>query len=151
MAGLLVAGMAFPLVGGVGLVTNDASDTVSATSTDLAAGQLPLVTTVTDRPGAPIAYLYDQNRQNTPLEQISPDDAGGDRRHRGPAVLRARRRRLARARCARSSPTSRPARRQQGASTLTQQYVKNYQLYVTAQTASERLKATEADLRPQAP
>ncbi len=31
----------------------------------------------------------------------------------------------------------------QGASTLTQQYVKNYMLYVEAQTTSERLKATE--------
>ena len=31
----------------------------------------------------------------------------------------------------------------QGASTLTQQYVKNYMLYVDAQTEAERLKATE--------
>ena len=31
----------------------------------------------------------------------------------------------------------------QGASTLTQQYVKNYFLYVTAKTETERLKATE--------
>ena len=31
----------------------------------------------------------------------------------------------------------------QGASTLTQQYVKNYLLYVEAETEAERLKATE--------
>ena len=31
----------------------------------------------------------------------------------------------------------------QGASTLTQQYVKNYLLYVEAETETERLKATE--------
>src|SRR5690242_17386147 len=68
VAGLILAGVTFPLVGGLGLISNDASDTVSATSSDLAAGQLPLVTTVTDKQGAPIAYLYDQNRQNTPLE-----------------------------------------------------------------------------------
>ncbi len=128
---------------GVGLVSNDASDTVSATSTDLAAGQLPLVTTVTDRQGAPLAYLYDQNRQPTPLESIAPTMKAAivaieDRRfyeHEGvdwTGTLRA----LVTNQSAGST--------QQGASTLTQQYIKNYQLYVTAQTQSERLKATEA-------
>ena len=135
--------MAFPLVGGVGLVSNDASDTVSATSTDLAAGQLPLVTTVTDRQGAPLAYLYDQNRQPTPLESIAPTMKAAivaieDRRfyeHDGvdwTGTLRA----LVTNQSAGST--------QQGASTLTQQYIKNYQLYVTARSQSERLKATEA-------
>jgi membrane peptidoglycan carboxypeptidase len=116
---------------------------VSASSSDLAAGQLPLVTTVADRDGAPIAYLYDQNRQPTSLEQMSPAMRGAivaieDRRfyeHDGvdwTGTLRA----LVTNQSAGST--------QQGASTLTQQYIKNYQLYVTAQTASERLKATEA-------
>ncbi|GAA4854017.1 transglycosylase/D,D-transpeptidase PonA2 [Actinomycetospora corticicola] len=143
VAGLILAGVTFPLVGGLGLISNDASDTVSATSSDLAAGQLPLVTTVTDRQGAPIAYLYDQNRQNTPLEQISPTMRAAivaieDRRfyeHDGvdwTGTLRA----LVTNQSAGST--------QQGASTLTQQYIKNYQLYVTARSASERLKATEA-------
>ena len=143
VAGLIVAGVTFPLVGGVGLVSNDASDTVSATSTDLAAGQLPLVTTVTDRQGAPLAYLYDQNRQPTPLDRIAPTMKAAivaieDRRfyeHDGvdwTGTLRA----LVTNQSAGST--------QQGASTLTQQYIKNYQLYVTARSQSERLKATEA-------
>lgn len=142
VAGVILAGVSFPLVGGIGLISNDASDTVSATSSDLAAGQLPLVTTVTDRQGAPLAYLYDQNRQPTPIESIAPTMKAAivaieDRRfyeHDGvdwTGTLRA----LATNQSAGST--------QQGASTLTQQYIKNYQLYVTAKTQSERLKATE--------
>ncbi|PVZ09411.1 transglycosylase domain-containing protein [Actinomycetospora cinnamomea] len=142
VAGVIVAGMAFPFVGGLGLVSNDASDTVNATSSDLAAGQLPSVTTVTDNQGAPIAYLYEQNRTPVPLQQMSPAMRGAivaieDRRfyeHDGvdwTGTLRA----LVTNQTAGST--------QQGASTLTQQYIKNYQLYVTAQTESERLRATE--------
>src|SRR4051795_10036117 len=52
VAGVIVAGITFPFAGGVGLLSNDASDTVNATSSDLAAGQLPGVTTVTDNKGA---------------------------------------------------------------------------------------------------
>jgi membrane peptidoglycan carboxypeptidase len=142
VAGVIVAGMAFPFVGGVGLVSNDASDTVNATSSDLAAGQLPSVTTVLDNQGAPMAYLYEQNRTPVPLQQMSPAMRGAivaieDRRfyeHDGvdwTGTLRA----LVTNQTAGST--------QQGASTLTQQYIKNYQLYVTAQTESERLRATE--------
>jgi membrane peptidoglycan carboxypeptidase len=143
VAGLLVAGVAFPVVGGVGLLGNDASDTVSASSSDLAAGQLPLVTTVTDRAGAPLAYLYDQNRQPTPSEGIAPTMKAAivaieDRRfyeHDGvdwTGTLRA------------LVTNQNAGSTQQGASTLTQQYIKNYQLYVTARSQSERLKATGA-------
>ena len=142
VAGLLAAGLAFPVVGGLGALSNAADDTVSATSTDLAAGQLPLVTTMTDSTGAPIAYLYDQYRRSTPLDRIAPAMRGAivaieDRRfyeHDGvdyTGTLRA----LV------SNQSAGTA--QQGASTLTQQYVKNYALYVEAQTASERLKATQ--------
>jgi membrane peptidoglycan carboxypeptidase len=142
VAGVIVAGMTFPFVGGLGLLSNDATDTVNATSSDLAAGQLPAVTTVTDNRGAPIAYLYQQNRVPVPLEQMSSAMRGAivaieDRRfyeHDGvdwTGTLRA----LATNQTAGST--------QQGASTLTQQYIKNYQLYVTAQTESERLEATE--------
>lgn len=142
VAGVLAAGIAFPFVGGFGLVSNDASDTVDATSSDLAAGQLPEVTTLTDNQGAPFAYLYDQNRTPVTLDRISPAMRGAivaieDRRfyeHDGvdwTGTLRA------------LVTNQSSGSTQQGASTLTQQYIKNYQLYVTAQTASERLKATE--------
>ncbi|GLZ49298.1 putative bifunctional membrane-associated penicillin-binding protein PonA2/glycosyl transferase [Actinomycetospora sp. NBRC 106375] len=142
VAGVIVAGMAFPFTGGLGLLSNDASDTVNATSSDLAAGQLPGVTTVTDNQGAPVAYLYEQNRTPVSLQQMSPAMRGAivaieDRRfyeHDGvdwTGTLRA----LVTNQTAGST--------QQGASTLTQQYIKNYQLYVTAQTESERLQATE--------
>ena len=142
VAGVIVAGMTFPFAGAMGLISNDASDTVNATSSDLAAGQLPAVSTVTDNQGAPIAYLYEQNRTPVSLQQMSPAMRGAivaieDRRfyeHDGvdwTGTLRA----LVTNQTAGST--------QQGASTLTQQYIKNYQLYVTAQTESERLEATE--------
>ena len=142
VAGVIVAGMTFPFAGTMGLISNDASDTVNATSSDLAAGQLPAVSTVTDNQGAPIAYLYEQNRTPVSLQQMSPAMRGAivaieDRRfyeHDGvdwTGTLRA----LVTNQTAGST--------QQGASTLTQQYIKNYQLYVTAQTESERLEATE--------
>ena len=142
VAGVIVAGMTFPFAGAMGLISNDASDTVNATSSDLAAGQLPGVSTVTDNQGAPIAYLYEQNRTPVSLQQMSPAMRGAivaieDRRfyeHDGvdwTGTLRA----LVTNQTAGST--------QQGASTLTQQYIKNYQLYVTAQTESERLEATE--------
>jgi membrane peptidoglycan carboxypeptidase len=142
LAGVLVAGMTFPLAAGVGLVSNDAGDSVNTVSTDLVDGDPPLTTTVTDSEGAPIAYLFDQNRDPLTADQISPAMKAAmvaveDRRfyqHQGvdwQGTIRA------------LVANSASGDVVQGASTLTQQYVKNYMLYVGAQTEAERLKATE--------
>jgi len=48
LAGVLVAGMLFPVVGAAGVMSNQASETVEKTSSDLADIPPPLVTTVTD-------------------------------------------------------------------------------------------------------
>src|SRR5688500_11300372 len=48
LAGVLVAGMTFPVAAGVGLVASDAGDSVQAVSTDLLDGPLPQTTVVTD-------------------------------------------------------------------------------------------------------
>ncbi|MET1073106.1 MAG: transglycosylase domain-containing protein, partial [Umezawaea sp.] len=72
LAGVLLAGTLFPAVGSLGVVSNRASDTVDSISADLVTTDPPLITTVTDKDGAPIAYLFDQYRVLTPPEKISP-------------------------------------------------------------------------------
>ncbi|HTF48506.1 MAG TPA: transglycosylase domain-containing protein [Pseudonocardia sp.] len=142
VAGVLLAGMVFPFAAGAGIASNTAADTMSSVSADLADEQLPSATTVTDSAGTPIAYLYDQNRTPVSPQGISPAMKAAmvaieDRRfydHQGVDWQGTVRALIA---------NSASGDVVQGASTLTQQYVKNYQLYVTAKTESDRLKATE--------
>ncbi|MEU4742005.1 transglycosylase domain-containing protein [Actinosynnema sp. NPDC023658] len=129
VAGLLIAGMALPVVGAAGLVSNRVSDQVAATSVSMLETPPPLMTTITDKDGVPFAYLYDQYRVLTPSDKITQvmKDAlvsAEDRRfyeHEGVdwlATLRAALRNQS------DGSVS------QGASTLTQQYVKNYLVHV---------------------
>ncbi|MGZ3141314.1 penicillin-binding protein [Lentzea chajnantorensis] len=143
LAGVLLAGMLFPVVGATGLVSNRASDTVDSISADLVTTDPPLITTVTDREGAPIAYLYDQYRVLTPPEKISPTMKAAlisveDRRfyeHQGvdwKGTIRA------------GLTNQVSGAVTQGASTLTQQYVKNYLVHVVARNNKlEQAKAQE--------
>src|SRR6201991_837526 len=144
LAGVVVAGMAFPAAAGLGLVASDTGDSVNTVSTDLVDGPLPQTTTVTDSGGTPIARFFEQNQNRHPVraDQISPAMKAAivaveDRRfyeHDGvdwQGTLRA------------LIANSASGDVVQGASTLTQQYVKNYMLYVAADSETERLKATE--------
>ncbi|MFK0245167.1 transglycosylase domain-containing protein [Amycolatopsis azurea] len=128
LAGVLVAGMLFPVAGAAGVLSNQASETVDKTSSDLADIPPPLVTTITDNTGKQIATLYKQYRIPTNETQINDAMKWAlisveDKRfyeHNGvdwKGTLRA----------AVSNSTGGDT---QGASTLTQQYVKNYLINV---------------------
>ncbi|MEU4804512.1 transglycosylase domain-containing protein [Actinosynnema sp. NPDC023587] len=146
MAGVLLAALLFPVVGGMGLASNRAADTVDQTSGELTKAEPPLVTTVLDMNGAPIAYLYDQYRIPVPSSGISDTMKAAiiaieDKRffeHKGvdwQGIARAA------AKAGVEGETS------QGASTLTQQYVKNYLAFVVGEGKQEAYeKATEATI-----
>src|SRR5206468_1276427 len=58
LAGVVVAGVTYPLALGAGLAANQASDSLSGVSAELIAGALPQTTTITDSKGNPIAHLF---------------------------------------------------------------------------------------------
>jgi len=144
LAGVLLAGLLFPVVGGLGLLSNKTSDAVASVSTDLAQGVVPQMTTMLHSAGNVIAHLYDPSGQRivVPAEKISQamklaivsiedkrfyEHGGVDWRGTFRALL----------------TNSSSGSTQQGASTLEQQYVKNYELLVVAQTNAERQAATD--------
>ncbi|HEY3262935.1 MAG TPA: transglycosylase domain-containing protein [Pseudonocardiaceae bacterium] len=142
LAGVLLAGMLFPAAGGLGLASNQASDTVDSVSAELVEGQLPLVTTLLNAAGAPMAWLYDQYRVPVNADQIAPAMKAAiiaieDRRffeHQG-VDWRGTTRALV--------TNQLKGEVAQGGSTLTMQYVKNYLLYVVAKDEAERARVTE--------
>lgn len=141
LAGVLVAGMLFPVAGSLGVVSNRSGDTVSSIASQMLTQPPPAVTTITDRSGKPIAHLYDQDRTPVAPDQVSNTMKAAitsieDRRffdHEGvdwPGTMRA----------AASNRAS--GQISQGGSTLTQQYVKNYQMHVLA--AEDPVKQAKA-------
>lgn len=142
-AGVLVAAVMLPVVGGIGLASNQATDAVDQVSGDLAKGELPLMTTIQDRDGNTIAQLYDQYRVPTELSKISKEMQAAiiaveDKRfydHDGVDWTGIER---AAAKAVSGGDL-------QGASTLTQQYVKNYTAFVIGKGDDKAYqKATEA-------
>ncbi|MCP2169445.1 transglycosylase domain-containing protein [Goodfellowiella coeruleoviolacea] len=145
-AGVLVAAVLFPIAGGLGLASNRAADTVDQTSGELAEGQLPLMTTIEDKDGNPIAYLYKQYRIPVKSDQISAAMKNAivaveDERfysHHGvdwQGVARA------------AAQAGVEGEVSGGGSSLTQQYVKNYLAYVIGDGTEEGYaKATEVSL-----
>lgn len=141
-AGVVAAGSLFPLAGAAGLASNKMADSLAGTSADLIKGDLPSISTVTDADGEPIAWLYDQQRVEVESNEISPDMklaiiAIEDRRfadHNGVdwrGTIRA----------ALTNFTAGEV--EQGASTIDQQLVKNYQFLVSAENDAERRAAIE--------
>ncbi|MBU3750606.1 MAG: PASTA domain-containing protein, partial [Mycobacterium sp.] len=142
LAGVLIAGLMFPVVGGLGLASNRASDLVTQGSADLVDGEVPAVSTMVDAEGTPIAWLYVQRRWEVPTERIADTIKLAivsieDKRfavHNGVDLQGTL---TGLAGFLRGGDDAR------GGSTIEQQYVKNFNLLVNAETDAERQAAVE--------
>jgi membrane peptidoglycan carboxypeptidase len=142
LASVVVAAFLFPVAGGIGLMSNRASEVVANGSAQLLEGDVPAVTTMLDAKGNTIAWLYSQRRFEVPSDKIANTMKL--------AIVSIEDKRFAEhngvdwkgtltglAGYASGDLDTR------GGSTLEQQYVKNYQLLVIAQTDAEKRAAVE--------
>jgi membrane peptidoglycan carboxypeptidase len=142
LASVLVAALLFPLAGGIGLASNRASEVVANGSAQLLEGDVPAVTTMVDAKGNTIAWLYSQRRFEVPSDKIANTMKL--------AIVSIEDKRFAEhngvdwkgtltglAGYASGDADTR------GGSTIEQQYIKNYQLLVVAQTDAEKRAAIE--------
>lgn len=142
LAAVLVTALLFPIAGGVGLMSNRASDVVASGSAQLVNGDVPAVSTMVDAKGKTIAWLYSQRRFEVPNDKIADTMKL--------AIVSVEDKRFAEhngvdwkgtltglAGYASGDVDTR------GGSTIEQQYVKNYQLLVLAQTDAEKRAAVE--------
>ncbi len=142
LAGVLAAALMFPFAGGIGLLSNRASDVVANGSARLLEGDVPQVSTMVDAAGNPIAWLYTQRRFEVPADRIADTMKL--------AIVSIEDRRFAEHNgvdwqgtlTGLSGYLSRNLDTR-GGSTIEQQYVKNFQLLVIAQTDAERRAAVE--------
>ncbi len=143
LASVILAGLLFPVAGGLGLMSNRASDIVANGSAQVLEGDVPAVTTMVDARGNTIAWLYSQRRFEVAGDKIADTMKL--------AIVSIEDKRFAEhngvdwkgtltglAGYAAGDLGTR------GGSTLEQQYVKNYQLLVVAQTDAEKRAAIAA-------
>ncbi|OBI75132.1 transglycosylase/D,D-transpeptidase PonA2 [Mycobacterium sp. E740] len=142
LASVITAALLFPVVGGFGLVSNRASDVVANGSAQLVEGEVPQVSTMVDAKGNVIAWLYSQRRFEVPSEQIANTMKL--------AIVSIEDKRFAEHNGVDWQGTLTGLSGYlsgnldtRGGSTLEQQYVKNYQLLVIAQTDAEKRAAVE--------
>ncbi|GFG54023.1 penicillin-binding protein [Mycolicibacterium agri] len=142
LASVVAAGLMFPVVGGVGLMSNRASDVVANGSAQLVEGEVPGVTTMVDAKGNVIAWLYSQRRFEVPSDQIANTMKL--------AIVSIEDKRFAEHNGVDWQGTLTGLSGYlsgnldtRGGSTIEQQYVKNYQLLVVAQTDAEKRAAVE--------
>ena len=142
LASVVVAGLMFPVVGGFGLLSNRASDVVANGSAQLVEGEVPQVSTMVDAKGNVIAWLYSQRRFEVPSDQIANTMKL--------AIVSIEDKRFAEHNGVDWQGTLTGLSGYlsgnldtRGGSTLEQQYVKNYQLLVIAQTDAEKRAAIE--------
>jgi membrane peptidoglycan carboxypeptidase len=142
LAGVVVAALMFPVAGGIGMMSNRASEVVANGSAQLLEGDVPAVTTMLDAKGNTIAWLYEQRRFEVPSDKIANTMKL--------AIVSIEDKRFAEhngvdwkgtltglAGYASGDLDTR------GGSTIEQQYVKNYQLLVVARTDAEKRAAVE--------
>src|SRR5256714_9233617 len=142
LASVVVAGLMFPFAGGFGLLSNRASDVVANGSAQLVEGEIPQVSTMVDKDGNPIAWLYTQRRWEVPGDQIADSMKL--------AIVSIEDKRFAEHNGVDWQGTLTGLSGYlsgnldtRGGSTIEQQYVKNYQLLVSAQSDAERRAAVE--------
>ena len=70
--GVLVAGVAIPFAGVVGLTAKSVAEGMDSLPSELTAEPLPERTRVLDREGNLVAIFYDENRVNVPLDKVAP-------------------------------------------------------------------------------
>ncbi|AKK02156.1 transglycosylase domain-containing protein [Corynebacterium epidermidicanis] len=141
-AGIVSAAALAPVASLSGVAIAQTERTMESDLTDLTDGVSPGVTTITDSQGKPIAWVYDQYRLDVKSEQIADvmkqaivsiedrrfyEHDGVDWRGTARAMV--------------ANVTSGGV--SQGASTLNQQYVKNYLYLVDAQNEEEQAAAIE--------
>ncbi|MCK7642513.1 transglycosylase domain-containing protein [Corynebacterium sp. P6145] len=140
--GVLGAAVVAPVAGISGLAVARTQEAMESNLADLTDGEAPGVTTILDAHGNPMAWLYKQRRFEVTGDQIAPAMKQAivsveDRRfyeHDGvdwQGTIRA------------MATNIFSGSVQQGASTLDQQYVKNYLLLVDAEDEAEQAAATE--------
>ncbi|WP_092259113.1 transglycosylase domain-containing protein [Corynebacterium cystitidis] len=142
VAALLVALSLAPFAGIGGVAVARTTATMQSNLADLTDGTAPGVTTITDINGEPIAWLYNQRRHEVEPDQIAQPVKDAlvaieDRRfyeHDGVDIQGTARALLA---------NLAAGGVEQGASTIHQQYVKNYLLLVDAESTDEQIAATE--------
>ncbi|ADG97579.1 glycosyl transferase family 51 [Segniliparus rotundus DSM 44985] len=142
LAGVLIAGICFPLVGGGALAAGGIASSIEKFAGDLLAGNVPGVSTILDSKGNTLAYVYEQYRIVVPSDKISPDMklalvSVEDKRFNSHDGVDWR----GTMRAALTNNSAGEVR--QGASTIDQQYIKNYQLLVLAKNEEQRRAATE--------
>ena len=142
LASVVAAALMFPVVGGFGLVSNRASDVVANGSAQLVEGEVPGVSTMVDAKGNVIAWLYSQRRFEVPSDEISNTMKL--------AIVSIEDKRFAehngvdwKGTLTGLSGYMSGNVDTRGGSTIEQQYVKNYQLLVIAQTDAEKRAAIE--------
>ena len=140
LAGALLAGLMFPVVGGTVVAATAITDQAIEDSAKLVEGTVPTVSTMVDAAGNPIAWLYTQRRWNVPSEKIADTIKLAivsieDKRfteHGGVDVQGT---------LTGIAGYLRGIEDTRGGSTIEQQYVKNYNFLVNAKTDAERRAA----------
>lgn len=140
LAGVLTAALLFPLAGGVGVASNNASASVATETADVLGGEVPAVSTMVDAAGNTIAWIYVQRRFEVPTERIADTMKL--------AIVSIEDKRFAQHNGVDLQGTLtglagflKGAADTRGGSTIEQQYVKNFNLLVNAETDAERQAA----------
>ena len=144
--GMLLAAAILPFAGAGGWVVNASTDAMNSNVQDISENNtVPLRSRITDRDSKTIAWVYNQNRTEVPSDKISQEMKDSivaieDRRfyqHKGVDIRGTMR---AAAANVSSGGVS------EGASTINQQYVKNYLWLIEAENEDEAAQAIETSL-----